>query len=247
MQTLITMIVDIEGGDINRMRYWLEREWLNIAAQIGKPPPKWLRNTEPERPYYQCLLFRSEDKTEGVIEIEERKQNAVHLNMTTTDLAMFWSFANALMVNYGPLHLFVLASSEFFPLKWYSNLSEVSTKLKPFRASTETYTALVLAGQLETHNAIDAPSLADTWPAGQIEPQRQRAAAVWANEDWHRELTIDERERYDRLRPYKERWEAGDVTTKELAEAFGVSEDTIRRWRRELARSGALDMDWKKH
>jgi len=68
----------------------------------------------------------------------------------------------------------------------------------------------------------------------------------WANEDWYLGLVIEDRLRYDALRPYKDAWEANGVSEATLARQIGKTPDTTRRWRRDLRKKGALDMEWEK-
>lgn len=79
------------------------------------------------------------------------------------------------------------------------------------------------------------------------ESEDQAGPPAWCNEGWYVSLTIEERDRYDRLHPFKENWEAGNITDKDLAALFGKTADTIRGWRRKLRNQGAPDMDWQKH
>ncbi len=70
----------------------------------------------------------------------------------------------------------------------------------------------------------------------------------WANEEWYKSpsLSLEDRQRYDWLRPHKEKWEAGEITNRELSELFGKSIDTVRGWRRKLNQKRCPDMNWKK-
>lgn len=72
------------------------------------------------------------------------------------------------------------------------------------------------------------------------------AQESYADMDWYQALSPEQRRRYDILLPYRDDWEAGDVSDRELADSEGVTVDTIRRWRRDLRRLGAPNMDWEK-
>ncbi len=80
----------------------------------------------------------------------------------------------------------------------------------------------------------------------QMAPTVPDEAVPWVSESWYLALTIEERWRYDNLRAYKVQWEAGTINDRELAERFAKEKDTIARWRRDLRRRGAPEMDWKK-
>lgn len=73
-----------------------------------------------------------------------------------------------------------------------------------------------------------------------------RGRQPWEAEEWYRELTLEERTRYNNLRPLKDAWEGGEITDTQLAKQFMKSADTIRGWRRDLRKKGAPDMDWRK-
>lgn len=89
----------------------------------------------------------------------------------------------------------------------------------------------------------DEPALNKEKPT---EQKTEEDIPTWANEAWYTALAIDERQRYHWLRPYKERWEMGEMTDNELARELGKSVDTIRRWRRDLEKKNCPDMDWQR-
>lgn len=92
----------------------------------------------------------------------------------------------------------------------------------------------------------DAPSEGASDTAIETKSDDQAGAPAWANQDWYLGMSINERERYDRLRPHKKDWEAGNITDAELAKLFSKHITTVARWRRELKKQKAPDMDWQK-
>lgn len=103
--------------------------------------------------------------------------------------------------------------------------------------------ALAIVAML--HKRYGATELPTTGDQGQeVMPDQERQP--WGAEAWYRKFTLEERGRYDNLRPLKEAWERGEITDAQIAEQFTKTADTIRGWRRNLRKKGAPDMNWKK-
>lgn len=78
------------------------------------------------------------------------------------------------------------------------------------------------------------------------QPTTKEVKPLYVNEEWYQQLTIQERDRYNFLHPYKEAWESEEITDTDLSAKASVSVSTISRWRRDLRKQKAPDMDWKK-
>lgn len=76
--------------------------------------------------------------------------------------------------------------------------------------------------------------------------QRNNISEQYKSEKWYKGLTLEEKQRYDLLLPYKSAWEKNEITNSELAKIAGKESDTVRGWRRNLRKAGAPNMDWKK-
>lgn len=83
--------------------------------------------------------------------------------------------------------------------------------------------------------------------AAERQPDTDQAPAQTTEDnkpDWYQRCTAEERQRHDLLMAYKQGWLDGDVTDADIAKAISKSADTVRRWRRDLRKAGAPDMDW---
>ena len=99
---------------------------------------------------------------------------------------------------------------------------------------------------LEIPESEDQAGATSEIPKSDDAAQRAGPPPAWVNQDWYRNLTPEERERYDRLRPYKERWERNEITDNDLAQMWSRHSTTISGWRRNLRKRHAPDMDWEK-
>lgn len=82
------------------------------------------------------------------------------------------------------------------------------------------------------------------WRLGRSAQPADEAQTAETTPAWYQQLTAEDRRRHDLLSPYKQKWIDGEVIDADIAKEYSVSVDTIRRWRHDLGKRGAPDMDW---